>query len=284
MRRRPAAYYAYRTQEKEKKRSSSRIGFSISLTIHLLLFLFALFYVIDKQYIEETAVAVDVVRQRQPPKLRRRSIPRATEIRTPRATTSVVPRLRRAPSTFAQIPVTMGEPTLPSFAPPSLNEQLTDPISRNWADLDRRAIAPAHQVAAIRSPISVTSAEPPRLEIDARAQSVATEPLTLANLDTISSIVLLSEATRLPRFINKVIPRYPELAKRAGKEGVVILEAEIGTDGTSRNIKVIQGIGYGCDEAAITALRSSRFFPAYKGNSAVVVKIQIPYRFKFEEM
>ena len=54
-----------------------------------------------------------------------------------------------------------------------------------------------------------------------------------------------------PKFIHKVVPKYPELARRAEKEGIVILEAEISADGTARDIKVIQKFGYGCEEAAI---------------------------------
>ena len=94
---------------------------------------------------------------------------------------------------------------------------------------------------------------------------------------------LRREVIEPPKFIYKVVPKYPDLARRAKREGVVILEAEIGADGKARDIKVVQQLGYGCEEAAIAALKSSRFLPAKQGKNPVSVRIQIPYRFQFEE-
>ena len=50
-----------------------------------------------------------------------------------------------------------------------------------------------------------------------------------------------------------------------------------------KEIKIIRGIGFGCDEAAIKALETSRFAPAKQAEKPVVVRIQIPYRFKLED-
>ncbi|MBC8229824.1 energy transducer TonB, partial [bacterium] len=51
----------------------------------------------------------------------------------------------------------------------------------------------------------------------------------------------------------------------------------------ARDIKVIQKLGYGCDEAAINALKASKFSPAKRDKTPVAVRIQIPYRFEFED-
>jgi outer membrane biosynthesis protein TonB len=46
---------------------------------------------------------------------------------------------------------------------------------------------------------------------------------------------------------------------------------------------VIQGLGSGCDEAAVAAMRQSTFTPAYAGSEPVPVRIRIPYRFAINE-
>lgn len=266
-------------------RSGSRVGFGISLFIHLLLFLFAVFYVIDMHQVEDAAVDVDILQQAQKKsRLRRRAMPRILEVQAPRVASRTTPRTVNVASTAAQIPVSFGEPAIPAYTPHSVGDGPNDAAPAAWGQLDRRAISPTHQVETVRSPIIIGNAAPPQLEVDIQAQSLASDTLQLRAFESIGPVIPLNEATRLPRFIGKVVPRYPEMARRVGKEGVVLLEAEIGADGTARNIKVIQGLGYGCDEAAVTALRSSRFFPAYKGDRSVAVRIQIPYRFRFEEM
>ena len=65
--------------------------------------------------------------------------------------------------------------------------------------------------------------------------------------------------------------------------GVVWLEAIIGLDHTVRDIRVIEGIGYACDEAAVNALRASRFAPAKYNGKQVLVRVELPYRFSLEE-
>ena len=93
------------------------------------------------------------------------------------------------------------------------------------------------------------------------------------------------ESTQDARFFRKVDPIYPESARLSHKEGLVVLEATIGTDGMARNIKVVKVIeisGLGCEEAAITALKASRFVPAKRGKSVVSQRLRIPYRFQFK--
>ena len=96
---------------------------------------------------------------------------------------------------------------------------------------------------------------------------------------------LQDEPTQDARFFRKVDPIYPESARLSHKEGLVVLEATIGTDGIARHIKVIKVIeisGLGCEEAAITALKASRFVPAKRGKEVVSQRLRIPYRFHFK--
>jgi TonB family protein len=113
-------------------------------------------------------------------------------------------------------------------------------------------------------------------------------PTVIASAETsdLPSVqVLPDEPTQDARFFRKVDPVYPESARLSHKEGLVVLEATIGTDGIARDIKVIKVIevsGLGCEEAAITALKASRFVPAKRGKRIVSQRLRIPYRFQFK--
>ncbi len=92
----------------------------------------------------------------------------------------------------------------------------------------------------------------------------------------------VSQVSRLPVLKLRTDPEYPSAAKRAGVEGVVVLEVVLDPSGVVQQVTVVQGIGYGCDEAAVEALRQSVFSPAYVGEEAVALKFQVPFRFKFD--
>jgi len=90
----------------------------------------------------------------------------------------------------------------------------------------------------------------------------------------------VAEVSQLPKFKTQVKALYPEGAKRAGIEGVVILQVDIDATGAVMDVSVVQGLGSGCDEAAVDAMKQSTFMPAYAGADPVPVRIRIPYRFK----
>jgi TonB family protein len=87
--------------------------------------------------------------------------------------------------------------------------------------------------------------------------------------------------TRMPRYQIKK-PLYPEAAKRANIEGVVILQVDIDATGAVKKVLVAQGLGYGCDEAAVAAVQRTPFTPAYSGSEPVPVRFLLPFRFQFE--
>jgi TonB family protein len=90
----------------------------------------------------------------------------------------------------------------------------------------------------------------------------------------------IAEVSQLPQFKTQVKAAYPEGAKRAGIEGIVILQVDIDATGAVMDVQVVQGLGSGCDEAAVEAMKQSTFTPAYAGSDPVPVRIRIPYRFK----
>lgn len=76
--------------------------------------------------------------------------------------------------------------------------------------------------------------------------------------------------------------KYPELAKRAGIEGKVYVLALINEEGNVANARVIKGIGAGCDEAALEAVKEVKFTSARNNGKQVKVQVSIPIVFKLQ--
>ncbi len=75
---------------------------------------------------------------------------------------------------------------------------------------------------------------------------------------------------------------YPEIAKRAGIQGRVFVKAYIDTSGNVVRAEIIKGIGSGCDEAAIEAVKKSKFTPGMQRGKKVNVQVSIPILFKLD--
>ena len=73
---------------------------------------------------------------------------------------------------------------------------------------------------------------------------------------------------------------YPEIAKRAGIEGKVLVLAFVDESGNVTKAEVIKGIGLGCDEAAIDAIVQTKFTPGKQRGKTVKVRVTIPVTFK----
>ena len=74
---------------------------------------------------------------------------------------------------------------------------------------------------------------------------------------------------------------YPELAKMAGIEGKVVLDAQIDENGDVIATRVVKSLGpTGCDEAAARAIRAVKWNPAYQRDMPVKVWITITVEFK----
>ena len=86
-----------------------------------------------------------------------------------------------------------------------------------------------------------------------------------------------------PSVLRKVDPKYPEAARRANREAVVILEFTVDVNGKATDIKVAEPKGFGFDEAAIDAIKRWRFTPAKKDGASVPMRVRQPIRFNLDD-
>jgi protein TonB len=83
---------------------------------------------------------------------------------------------------------------------------------------------------------------------------------------------------KAPTQIRKVNPVYPQIAQSARVQGVVILEATIGTDGKVKDVRVLRSIPL-LDQAAIDAVRQWEYTPTLLNNVPVPVIMTVTVQF-----
>ena len=87
---------------------------------------------------------------------------------------------------------------------------------------------------------------------------------------------------KLMEFIAKGI-KYPQIARETGIQGRVFVGFVIEPDGSVSNVKVLRGIGGGCDEEAMRVVKSMpKWKPGKQRGKAVRVSYMLPVNFKLQ--
>src|SRR5262245_30466892 len=87
------------------------------------------------------------------------------------------------------------------------------------------------------------------------------------------------EQRTAPVLLQQSPAAYPEAARRAGVGGTVSLEIVVAADGSVADVKVLRGVGFGLDEAAVAVARTFRFQPATDGGKPVSSTVRFDQRF-----
>lgn len=74
--------------------------------------------------------------------------------------------------------------------------------------------------------------------------------------------------------------RYPEISRRAGVQGTVIVSVVVNPNGFPTQMQILKSISADCDTEALRVIRDARFVPGKQGNQNVAVRISIPVRFR----
>jgi len=78
--------------------------------------------------------------------------------------------------------------------------------------------------------------------------------------------------------------RYPKEAKESNIQGTVYLSFVIEIDGTVTNVKVLRGIGGGCDEEAVRVIEGMpKWTPGYQRGKPVRVQYNLPIKFVLQD-
>lgn len=164
----------------------------------------------------------------------------------------------------------------PVEAPPQLNLQQPKPPE------PPKKKEPARKVFGVTKK-ALTSDEPgPGVSVK-QGNTLATAPdqLKLKDSDAAALPIPTDEylVSKMPSVERDVRIPYPPEAKAKKIEGKVVLELLIDASGVVREAKLISGLGYGLDEAALSAISQFKFHPAEVEGKPVAVRIPFTYNF-----
>lgn len=87
---------------------------------------------------------------------------------------------------------------------------------------------------------------------------------------------------KLLEYVGKSV-KYPQIARESGIQGRVFVNFVIEPDGSVSNVKVLRGIGGGCDEEAVRVIKSmAKWKPGKQRGKAVRVSYTLPVNFKLQ--
>jgi len=155
--------------------------------------------------------------------------------------------------------------------PPQVN--VTQPVAPPTAAVPvpvPEAEAPPEQTIASQEDIAQTTPS-----VGSSDGDMVVAPPSDEDLPKFGDYVYVEE---LPEAITKVPPVYPDLAREAGVDGTVLVQALVGKDGKVKDTKVVKSIAM-LDAAAEAAVKQWVFKPALSNNKPVAVWVAVPVKF-----
>jgi periplasmic protein TonB len=92
-------------------------------------------------------------------------------------------------------------------------------------------------------------------------------------------VVRIGGQIMAPKLIHRVDPEYPELARQARLQAMVIMEAWVGVDGRVKSVKVLRGALL-LDEPAMAAVRQWRYRPLLLNGQATEFLLTVTVSFR----
>lgn len=202
------------------------------------------------------------------------------------------------PSTSSNVsPVSAASAVLPSTTAATSSLEPTTKflrVARPTSNPATRNVAPSNDSTA---PVELSVIQGHTVRAESAPDSAAPEPLAISALAPARVPSSLTASIAPPRptapellpiqsqgvvtgkLIKKVLPQYPDMARRAGVSGDVVMSGIIGTDGALHNLKVVSGSPL-LRDAAMTAATQWRYSPYMLGNKAVEAETHITVSFR----
>jgi protein TonB len=186
--------------------------------------------------------------------------------------------MKRAPKETSTIVVPYREiaapPPLTNDAPPpqvAITTAVTPPTVGVAVPVPD-AEAPPEQTIASQEEISAQTQSAPTSN---EGDNIVVQPPSEDEMPKLGEYVYFEE---MPEAITKVPVVYPDIAREAGVDGTVMVQALVGKDGKVKDTKVTKSVPM-LDAAAVAAVRGYVFKPALSNNKPVAVWVAIPVRF-----
>ncbi len=125
----------------------------------------------------------------------------------------------------------------------------------------------------------------PRQMASARPSAQASRPVT-ASLSAPAAVAIapLLPAHPVAGMESDRPPAYPEMARRRGQQGRVVLHVNVSAEGMPVTVAVVETSGFASlDAAAMSAVQRWRFMPATRAGTAVPAVAEVPVRFRLTD-
>ncbi|MFH0783904.1 MAG: TonB family protein [Pseudomonadota bacterium] len=171
---------------------------------------------------------------------------------------------------------TKAEPKLLSEPPAKVQPQPSPVVLEKKLKVNKKKMVKTADQLSLK-----TAPEPdPQAAVETISKTV--QPVTEDAPDSVSEPVPtpIFKLSTMPRFIHREMPVFPEKMKTFGRSATVKLKALIDKDGNVRKVMVVESAGPEFDQAAITALEKSSFFPGMLEDRPVAVMLRLPVIFR----
>jgi len=166
--------------------------------------------------------------------------------------------------------------------PPSPGEKKSRPPGKDKEVRETRnaVMNEAAGPASLTEQVPVLSAPPAKTAgLHETASLERTSPVPEVKRASVAAPPPLREAH--PAYRENPCPGYPQVARRRGMEGTVLLEVWVDSQGGVKDLRVFQSSGHEIlDQAAMDAVRRWAFEPARRGDQAVEMWVKVPVRFQ----
>jgi TonB family protein len=102
-------------------------------------------------------------------------------------------------------------------------------------------------------------------------------------LDSDDAPLRVGGDVQAPVVVEKVEPSYTEEGRKANINGIVIIEAVIGSDGVVKKTSVLKPLPFGLDQAAIDAVKQWKFKPGTLNGEPVDVIFNLVVNFRLDK-
>ncbi len=136
-------------------------------------------------------------------------------------------------------------------------------------------------------PVRVQFTTPIKFTLEGKKEKVTESPKTAGGTDVFTVVDIHpafpgGDEARSAYLANALV--YPENARKNGTEGTVYVTFVVEKDGKVSGVQVLRGIGDGCDEAAINAVKGMPAWkPGMQRGEPVRVQFTMPIKFSLEK-
>lgn len=111
---------------------------------------------------------------------------------------------------------------------------------------------------------------------------MSTVPEKSAVIGTPSPAIEIIREAR-PLYRTNPPPPYPQIARKRGLQGVVVLEVLVDTNGNAADLRVLSSSGHPIlDRTAMASVKHWTFDPGTRGGKKVTMWVRVPIRFQLE--